>query len=164
MMDNRVARSGLIVLDPEIFKENAVVMGFDLQPYLWQGLALREREFRQALEGADWQSFKGAITAVFCSVDAIIPPWAWMLICTKLNPVARYMHFGTRSSAIDAWVLHCIENLPLADYAGKRVMIKGCGTSEISPAVYMSLTNRLTPVVKTLMFGEPCSSVPVYKS
>lgn len=163
---NKVAESGIVTLDlaQHLLPDDAVVP-FDLQPYLFRGLILREKDYREALKTADFSPYAGKIAAVFCSADAIIPVWAYALAAVHLRPVAADVSFGTpeavRSAALAA---HLKETLRPDEYAGKRVVLKGCGDVEIPAQAYVTATSLLHPVVQSLMYGEPCSTVPLYKA
>ena len=160
---NRVEESGIVQLDLSALLRERTMGDLDLAPQLWQGLAIREQEFRSWRKVLDVSPFQGADVAVYCSAEAILPEWVWMLVTSRLMGVARSV-YGCVPGALEAKVLARIaEDLDPAEYAGKRVVVKGCGlTSGAGPA--MRIVERLQPVVKSLMFGEPCSTVPVYKS
>jgi hypothetical protein len=160
---NKVAESGLITLDPADFAPKQSVLSFDLKDYLFMGLILKEKDFRAALQQINWSNYDGAVVAVFCSADAIIPMWAYMLVATYLTPVARKVFFGTHEQAFEQAWLQNIQALPVVEFTDKRVVIKGCGDLPVSAAVYLTLTNLLQPVAKSIMYGEPCRTVPVYK-
>ena len=160
---NRVEESGLVQLDLSALLRERTLRDLDLAPQLWQGLAIREQEFRSWLKDLDVTPFEGADVAIHCSAEAILPEWVWMLVTSRLMGVARSVH-DCAPEALQGEVLSRIaEELDPAEYAGQRVVVKGCGlTSGAGPA--MRIVERLQPVVKSLMFGEPCSTVPVYKS
>ena len=160
---NRIEESGLVQLDLAALLRERTLRNLDLAPQLWQGLAIREREFRNWLKGLDLAPFEGADVAVHCSTEAIVPEWVWMLVTSKLQGVASSVH-DCAPAGLEAAVLHRIaEELDPTTFEGKRVVVKGCGLKAgAGPA--MRIVERLQPVVKLLMFGEPCSTVPVYKS
>ena len=160
---NRIEESGLVQLDLAALLRERTLRNLDLAPQLWQGLAIREREFRNWLKGLDLAPFEGADVAVHCSTEAIVPEWVWMLVTSKLQGVASSVH-DCAPAGLEAAVLHRIaEELDPTTFEGKRVVVKVCGLkSGAGPA--MRIVERLQPVVKLLMFGEPCSTVPVYKS
>jgi hypothetical protein len=164
MIENRVASSGLITLDPEDFLTEKPILSFDLSRFLWQGIALREKEYREALKNEIFEDFRGKTAALYCSVDAIIPAWAWMLAASHISEWADGVYYGTPEEAAEAIVLSAIANLDNSKYKGVRVVLKGCGKRNFSPAVQVAITNKLRPVVGSLMFGEPCATVPVYKA
>lgn len=160
---NKVAESGIVTIDLESFYPAEEIVSFDLKEYLFMGLILKEKDFREALKNIDTSAFQGKIVAVHCSTDAIIPMWAYMLVASLLQPVARSVVFGTEEKALrDAWIGN-IASMPVGEYAEKRVVIKGCGEKPVPEEAYVAVTSLLRPVVKSIMYGEPCSTVPVYK-
>ena len=160
---NKVALSPLITLDlEELYPRDSIEM-FDLKDYLFMGMILKEKEFRAALQQTEWTKFTDKIVAVTCSADAIIPVWAYMLVGTYLQPVAQEIIFGTRDEALKQTFLKNIGALSLAAFTDKRVVVKGCGNLPVGEFAYLEITKRLTPVVKSIMYGEPCSTVPIYK-
>jgi hypothetical protein len=160
---NRVEESGLIQLDLSALLANRILRDIDIAPHLWQGLAIREQEFRAWLKQWDSTAFDGADVAVHCSADAILPEWVWMLVASALQGHASSVHICAPQDLKPAVLARIAEELDPEEYRGKRLVVKGCGLdSGAGPAV--RLVERLQPVVKSLMFGEPCSTVPVYKS
>ena len=160
---NRVEESGLVQLDLSAELKRRTLRDLDLAPQLWEGLVLREKSFREWLSGLDLAPFEGADVALHCSAEAVIPEWAWMLVASRLNGVAASIHLCD-PTALSAKVLErVVDGLDVEAYTGARVVVKGCGL-ETGAAPAVRLVERLQPVVKSLMFGEPCSTVPVYKS
>ena len=127
------------------------------------GLILKEKDFRESLKNTDWQSYAGKQVALTCTADAIIPAWAWMLVMTYLQPIAADVVMGDEAEARRQIFLRNIQQLDTGDYADKRIVIKGCGDTPIADFAYMELTKKLLPVARSIMYGEPCSTVPVYK-
>lgn len=160
---NKVAESGIITLDLEDYYPKEEVIVFDLKDYLFMGLILKEKDFRGALQNINWQQYENKIIALTCSADAIIPMWAYMLVASYLHPYAKQVVFGNKETAVADIISKNILNINAADFADKRVVVKGCGDVQIPEAAYLEITNKLRPVVKSLMYGEPCSTVPVYK-
>lgn len=160
---NRVANSGLVTIDLEDFYPEGEVVPFDLKDHLFMGLILKEKEFREALKAHDWSRYSGKNLAVFCSADAIIPMWAYMLVASYAGAYARDIVLGTPDQFAEMAYLKKLSTLDPADYAGKRLVIKGCSDKPVPPAAYLEITRRLQPVAQSIMFGEPCSTVPVYK-
>lgn len=160
---NKIEASGLITLDPVTFLPADPLLVFDLKPFLFKALILKEKDFREALKNHDWERYRGESVAVYCSTDAIIPMWAYMLVTTYLEPVARDIRFGDQTAASAQIALSAIDKMDLESYRNQRVVIKGCGDRPIPAEVYVALMKKLQPVVKSLMFGEACSTVPVYK-
>lgn len=160
---NRVSNSGLITLDLETLMPSFPRLEIDLASQLWQGIALREDDFRQYIKNHDWAQYKESAVALHCSADAIIPHWAWMLVMSKLHGLAKRVSFGTLADLEKDLLNDAIEQLKPEDYTDARVVVKGCSKSSITPAAYMGLMQKLQPMAKSIMFGEPCSTVPVYK-
>lgn len=160
---NKVAESGLISFDLEDYYPKQPVKIFDLKEYLFMGLILKEKDFRAALPGTDWESYRDTNVAVTCSADAIIPVWAYMLVASYLQPVAANVVFGDEKQLVDALLLKNLSALNAEEYTDKRVVVKGCGDVAIPPSAYVEITNRLRPFAKSIMYGEPCSTVPVFK-
>ena len=160
---NKVAASGLITLKMEDFAPEAEVVSFDLADYLFKGLILREKDFREALKEIDWEQYSGKYLSVHCSADAIIPMWAWMLVAVHASPYVAAVVQSEPEKADEQLIMAKIQALDLTPYEDQRVVVKGCADREIPQSAYAAIAARLTPVVKSLMFGEPCSTVPLYK-
>jgi hypothetical protein len=160
---NKVAESSLVEIDLESFYPAGEVMVFDLKDYLFMGLILKEKDFREALKKGDFSAYRDKLVAVTCSADAIIPVWAYMLVAVYLEPLAREIMAGDEAFLHKTLFLRNINALRPADYADKRVVIKGCGDKPIGEWAYLEITRLLRPVVKSIMYGEPCSTVPVFK-
>lgn len=161
---NKVAESGIITLDLSKYLLNEEeIANFDLKPFLFREMILREKDYRTALTTFDWEQYRDKQVAIFCSADAIVPVWAYMLAATYLEPVAKSVYFGMPDEMKKHYLLQQIEAIQKSDFEDKRVVIKGCGDIFIPEAAYVAITQHLKPVVKSLMYGEPCSTVPVYK-
>ncbi len=160
---NRVAQSGLITIDLEEFWSKDEIVPFDLKEHLVKGLVLMEKPFREALEKTDWQQYRHKTVAIFCSADALIPMWAYMLVSSKLSSVAKNVFFGNVKETGEKILLQNISNMPFENYKDKKVILKGCGKTPVPAEAYLVASNLLVPIVKSLMFGEACSTVPVYK-
>lgn len=161
---NRVANSGLITLNLEEYYQPGDRVLLDLKDTLFQGLILREKDFRMWVKEHDWQQYVGKHVAVTCTEDAIIPMWAYMLVLTKLQPVANFAMAGTLAELENALFQQTLrEKLDLTALEGAKVVVKGCGDLPITTFAYGEITRLLTPVAQTIMYGEPCSTVPVYK-
>lgn len=161
---NKVAESGLITIDLEDYYPSGETALFDLKEFLFMGMILKEKEFREQLKNLDWSAYQDKNVAVFCSADAIIPVWAWMLVVTYLQPIAKEVIMGNTKDLHRALFLKNLAAINLADFSGKRVVIKGCGETPIEDYVYMEITKLLRPVAQSIMYGEPCSTVPVFKA
>lgn len=160
---NRVAASNLVTIDLEQFYPEGDVVAFDLKDYLFMELILKEKDFREALKAHDWTQYEGKNLAVFCSTDAIIPMWAYMLVASYAAPYARDVFQGRPEQFAEFAFIRKLAGLNPDDYAGKRLVIKGCSDKPVPPSAYLEITRRLQPVALSIMFGEPCSTVPVFK-
>ena len=160
---NKVSESGLITLDLEQYYPRDTVALFDLKDYLFMGLILKEKDFREALKNQDWEVYRKKYVGVTCSADAIIPPWAYMLAAAYLQPVAKDVIMGDEKEVHKTIFLQNIQGIDVNEFTGQRVVVKGCGETPIGEFAYMEITKRLRPVAKTIMYGEPCSTVPIYK-
>lgn len=160
---NKVAQSGLVTLDPAQFYPAGERVVYDIVDNLFHGLMLREKDFREFVKGHDWAQYQGKNVAITCSADAIVPAWAYMLLANRMAPYAREVVFGNAAVLETVLFEKAMAGAGLEQYAGQRVVIKGCGDIEVPVSAYVELTKRLTPIVKSLMFGEPCSTVPIYK-
>ena len=160
---NKVAGSGLLTIDPMNFLPKGETAVFDLKDHLFMGLILKEKDFREALKKTDWEQFRNKDVAITCSADAIIPIWAYMLVATYLHPVAREIVKGDLDEMKRQLTLKNLARINADDYLDKRIVIKGCGDEPIGEFVYTELTRILLPVAKSIMYGEPCSTVPVFK-
>ena len=127
------------------------------------GLILKEKDFREALKTKDWQEYIGKNVAITCSVDAVIPVWAYMLTTSYLQPVAKDVYLGTEAELIKHLFIKNLEAIDVENFRDQRVVVKGCGDVFIDNYAYTAITKVLLPVVKSIMYGEPCSTVPVYK-
>jgi hypothetical protein len=163
LVNNKVAESGIITIDLAAFLNNKEIVLFDIKPFLFMELILKEKDFRAALLTTDWSVYQNKVVGIYCTADAIIPMWANMLIVSALQPVAKAVYFGDESKVREQLLLDEINKLTIQDYEEQRVVIKGCGETPIGESAYVAITQKLRPVVKSIMYGEPCSTVPVYK-
>jgi hypothetical protein len=161
---NRVANSGLITIDLEEYYPTHSYISFDIKPYLFMELILKEKDFREQLKNTDWSAYQNKVVCIECTADAIIPVWAYMLIAAYLAPIATEVHTGSIDMVIERSLLLSIAAIDATKFKEQRVVVKGCGDKQISPAVYAAITAKLQPVAKSIMYGEPCSTVPVYKA
>lgn len=160
---NKVAQSGLITIDPEEYYPEGEIAELDIKQWLFEELILKEKLFRDHMANHDWSVYNGRHVAVNCSADAIIPTWAYMLVGSKLADHAASVYFGNRDQLIEHLLLEAVRNINVSAFAGQRVVVKGCSVHAIPASVYMALTARLQPVVRSVMYGEACSTVPVFK-
>ncbi len=160
---NKVAQSGLVTFDPASLYPVGERVLYDIKDNLFMGLMLREKDFREFIKVHDWQQYQDKYVAVTCSADAIVPTWAYMLLANKLNPYAKKVVFGDLNILETVLYEEAISKINLEAFRDQRVVIKGCGDITVPESAYVSLTFRLTAVVKSILYGEPCSTVPVYK-
>lgn len=161
---NKVAQSSLITLDLERFYPFNEIVLFDLKNYLFMELILKEKDYREALKNLDWSIYQDKNVAITCSADAIIPMWAYMLAVSYLEPFANDIIFGNESEAFSILFLKNIWKIDPKEFDGKRVVVKGCGEKKIPESAYVEITKILRPVTKSIMYGEPCSTVPIFKA
>lgn len=160
---NKVAESGLITIDPATYYPQGETLVFDLKDHLFMGLILKEKDYRESLKKKDWEEYRDKNVAITCSVDAIIPVWAYMLAATYLQPIARNVVMGDEKELHRQLFMENIAAIDFEKLRDQRIVIKGCGDLPIGDFVYLELTKRLRPVAKSIMYGEPCSTVPVFK-
>jgi Protein of unknown function (DUF2480) len=160
---NKVAQSGIITIDLEDFYLQGERVLLDIKNLLFQGLILREKDFREFVKNEDWSKYKDKYVAVTCSADAIVPTWAYMLLATQLEPVAKKVVFGNLENLETILYNQVLANLNIDAYKNARIVIKGCGNLPVPTAAYVEITRILRPVAKSIMYGEACSTVPLYK-
>jgi hypothetical protein len=160
---NRVANSKLVVIDLEDYYPSGKRMVIDIKDWLFEGFVLREKEFRQQISSHDWTIYKDAYVALTCSSDAIIPAWAFMLLTIQLEPFAKKTIIGNLEQLETSLYQTIIENLDISPYKGKPLIIKGCSNKPVPPNAYILLSHKLKPIVNSIMYGEACSSVPLFK-
>lgn len=160
---NRVANSQLITINLEDFLSNLPVVVFDIKDQLYMGLMLKEGDFRSFLKAHDWQQYADKAVTITCTTDAIVPTWAYMLVATYLSPVAKFIYFGTEADLQQQMLKHNLDTLDIEQYRDQKVVIKGCFNKSVPVWAYVDLTKRLTGVAQKIMYGEPCSTVPLYK-
>ncbi len=160
---NKVAESSLIELNLEDYYPKADVAVFDLKNYLFMELILKEKDFREALKKLDASQYQDKWVAVTCSADAIIPMWAYMLVATHLQPYAKDVMYGDEQFVHRMVFSKNLGEIPVEDYRDKRVVVKGCGDLPVGEFAYLEIAKLLRPVAKSIMYGEPCSTVPIFK-
>jgi hypothetical protein len=160
---NKVTNSGLITFDLEDLYHKGKRVVYDLKDNLFMGMILKEKDFREFLKNHDWTQYAGKNIAVTCSEDAIIPTWAYMLLTLKLQPVANLVVFGSLEELENKLFFDALNKVNVEEFRGARVVVKGCSKVPVPTAAYVEITRLLQPVVQSLMFGEPCSTVPLYK-
>ena len=160
---NRVAQSQLVTLDLEEYYPEGQRILFDIKDWLNEGLILREKEFRKHVDEHNWEQYKDTYIALNCSTDAIVPGWAYMLLATKLQPYAKKIVRGDLDQLETSIYQSIIEALDVAEYIDKPIIIKGCSNKPVPSNAYLLIMNKLQPVAKSIMYGEACSSVPLFK-
>ncbi|MDG1571367.1 DUF2480 family protein [Robiginitalea sp. M366] len=160
---NRVAQSSLRTLDLEELYPQGPRHGLDISPWLDQGIILREQPFREAVKAHDWAAYQDAFVYLYCSSDAIVPTWAYMLISTHLAPVARKVVVGSRELLESVIFSETLAAMDVEPFRDKPVIIKGCSHLPVPPTAYTQAVDRLLGVARTIQFGEACSSVPLYR-
>jgi hypothetical protein len=161
---NKIANSNLSTLDLEEYYTPGVRAVIDIKDQLFKGLILKEKDFREYVKTTDWAKYKDQFVAVYCSTDAVIPTWAYMLISSRLQPFAKRIVFGNLEALENVLYLEALAKIDPAAYQDTRLIIKGCGNLPVPAGAYLEITRILSPVVKSIMFGEPCSTVPVLKN
>lgn len=160
---NRVAESGLIEINLEDYYPKGGRVLVDVKDNLFQGLILKEKNFREFVKNEDWEKYQDKFVAITCSADAVVPTWAYMLIATSLQPFAKKFVFGDLKTLETVLFLESLSKINPQEFKDKKLVIKGCGNLPVPESAYVELTRILTPVAKSILFGEPCSTVPVYK-
>ncbi len=160
---NRVANSDLITIDLADYAPKLQILEFNLKQFLFEGFILKEKEFRKTLKEFDFTIYTNKVVALICSSDAIFPMWAYMLATSYLNNAGNEIHFGTKNEVFQKLFLQNIERINPAKFENKKVIVKGCGHIPLTEALYIAITKKLQNTVSSLMFGEACSAVPVFK-
>ena len=160
---NRGATSSLISLDLEDFYHSGERVLYDLKDNLFMGLILKEKDFREFLKIHDWSQYSGKNVAITCTEDAVIPTWAYMLLAIQLEPFANTIVFGNLQDLEQKLYDEALAKINFEDYAGAKVVVKGCSKVAVPTTAYVEVTRRLRPYAQSIMFGEPCSTVPLYK-
>lgn len=160
---NRVANSKLVTFNLEDYYPKGERVLFDIKDWLLEGFVLREKEFRQTAKDHDWSQYQGKYVALTCSSDAIIPGWAYMLLSTHLAPFSRKTVVGDLEMLETVLYTEILSNLDVSQYEGLPVIIKGCSQKPVPQNAYLQLINKLQPVARSIMYGEACSSVPLFK-
>lgn len=160
---NKVELSGIITIDLENFYAPGERVLFDIKDLLFQGLILREKDFREFVKNEDWSKYKDKYVALTCSADAIVPTWAYMLLTTQLEPFVKKVVFGNLETLETILYNEALSKLNINDYKNARIVIKGCGNLPVPKAAYVEIARLLRPVAKSIMYGEACSTVPLYK-
>lgn len=162
-IENKVANSGLITLNLEELYDKAERVVLDIEPWLFRGLILKEKEFREQVKLHDWSNYKDKIVVFTCSADAIVPTWAYMLLSVSVQSIAKRYFFGTLEQANMLLFHEAIAKIDIDAYHDARVIVKGCSDIPVPVSAYVEITAKLLPYAKSIMYGEACSNVPIYK-
>lgn len=160
---NKVANSGIITFNLEDFYPTKSLSELDIKPFLYMGLILKEKEFRESVKNYDWKKFENQVVCIYCSEDAIIPYWAFMIIASALHEVHAEAFYGKLENYLDAYYFKVLNELNYENFKDKNVVIKGCGEKKIPISAYILASQKLSYYVKKLFYGEPCSTVPIWK-
>ncbi|QQX77434.1 MULTISPECIES: DUF2480 family protein [Aequorivita] len=160
---NRVANSKLVTFDLEEIYPKGERVSFDISQWLLEGMVLRENSFREEAAQHDWSQYDNKYVALFCSTDAIVPGWAYLLLSLHLAPFAKKITVGTWEELESILFAEVLQNLDISEYKDKPVIIKGCAHKPIPQNAYVLLAQKLQPIAKSIMYGEACSSVPLFK-
>ena len=161
---NKVANSGLVTIDLEDFLLKEKIEAFDLKEHLFKGLILKEKDFREALKNFDWEIYRNKYVAITCTADAIIPLWAYMLVTAYVQPIAKDVYAGTVEEMKKYVCLKNMSTIKFEEFAGQRIIVKGCGDQQVDSTIYAEITKQLRPLAKSIMYGEACSNVPIFKA
>lgn len=160
---NKIAKSGIINLDLEDYAPKDIITELDLKDFLFEGLILKEKHFRESLKDHNWSKYRNNVLALFCSANSIIPMWAYMLVTSYLEKNNITNFYGNKEQVFNLLFLGIIGKIDIQEFKDKRVIVKGCGNLKIHEKIYVAITKKMQPAVKSLMFGEACSSVPIHK-
>lgn len=160
---NKVASSGLITFDLEEYYQQGDRVLIDIKDQLYEGLVLREKDFREFIKTYNWEFYQDKFVAITCSTDAIVPTWAFMLLATALQPYAKMIFFGSLKRLEEKLFEDTLSKIDWNNFKNSRVVVKGCSKINVPTSVYVEVVRHLQPMVVSLMFGEPCSTVPLYK-
>jgi hypothetical protein len=163
IIENKVAGSGLITLNLEDYFDKTPRAELDIKPWLFREMILKEKDFREYVKQHNWEQYAGKHVAVYCSTDAIIPTWAYMLIAIQLQPLAKRIVFGTTETLNTLLYEEAINVIDFAQFTDKRMIVKGCSDVPVPVQAYVEVTRRLMPFAKSIMYGEACSNVPLFK-
>ena len=160
---NRVAKSALITIKPQDYLPKEEIAELDIKQFLFRELLLKEKDFREAMKLHDWNQYQGKVLTLHCSNDAIVPTWAFMLATSYASGVAEKIIFGDKKTATEMLVKDNINKADFSQFEGKRIVVKGCGDEEVPVSAYTMLTEKLRPFATSVMYGETCSTVPIFK-
>lgn len=162
-IENKVANSGLITLNLEDYFNKGERVLLDIKPWLFRELLLKEKDFREFVKNHDWQQYEGKNIVFTCSADAIIPTWAYMLLAVNIEPYAHRYVFGDMAALETILYQDALANINFEQYQDVRVIVKGCSHVPVPVSAYVEITHKLAPFAKSIMYGEACSNVPIWK-
>jgi len=139
------------------------ITSIDLKDFLFKGLILREADFREAVKNTNWAAYQDKYIVIYCSADAVIPMWAYMVLSSELGPYAKDIAYTTPEQAVDVFLFRNISRIDMEQFRDKRIVVKGCGDRKMPEAAFIEITRQLSGVARVVMYGEPCSTVPVFK-
>lgn len=161
---NKVAQKALITVDLETYFPNQEeIISLDMKDFLFKGLILREADFRESVENTDWSNYKDKYVVLHCSTNAIIPMWAYMVLSAQISPFAKDVACSSPEHAIEIFLYRNLAKLDMESFKNQRVVVKGCGDRKVPEAAFVQITGQLSKVARVVMYGEPCSTVPVFK-
>jgi hypothetical protein len=163
LIENKVANSGIITIDLETIRHAGERVLFDIKDWLFREMILKEKDFREFVKNHDWTQYENKNIAFYCSTDALVPTWAYMLLAAAVQQYANRYVFGDLQQLEITLYHDAIAQINAIDYTDKRIIIKGCSHNEMPVSAYVEISNKLLPLVKSLMYGEACSNVPIYK-
>lgn len=163
LIENRVANSGLVTINLEDYFHQGERVLFDIKPWLFKEMILKEKDFREFIKQHSWEQYKGKNIAFTCSADTIIPTWAYMLLASAVEPYANRYVFGNLSTLDVVLYQDALNKIDVEQYKGARLIIKGCSDIPVPVSAYVEITHKLLPVAKSIMYGEACSNVPIWK-
>ena len=161
---NKVANSALVTFNLEDYYHKGERILYDIKQNLFQELILKEKDFREFIKNHDWNQYQGKNVGLVCTAEAIVPTWAYMLLATRLEQVANIVIFGDLEKLEQALYQQALSKINLEDYRNAKVVVKGCGNLPVPIFAFVEISRILTPIVQSLMYGEPCSTVPIYKN
>jgi hypothetical protein len=162
-IENKIANSGLITLNLEDYFDKGERVELDIKPWLFMEMILKEKDFREHVKQHDWSSYNGKNVAFTCSADAIIPTWAYMLLAVSIEPYANRYVFGTLQTLDTVLYQDALAKINMDELKDARVIVKGCSDVPVPVSAYVEITHKLAPIAKSIMYGEACSNVPIYK-
>ncbi|NDC31306.1 MAG: DUF2480 family protein [Bacteroidetes bacterium] len=162
-IENKVLNSGLITFDLENLYHSGERIPFDIKPLLYREMIVKEKDFREYIKTHDWSQYQGKNIAFICTSDALVPTWAYMLLAKAIQPYANRYVFGDLQLLESILFYDAISKINMEEFKDKRVIVKGCSDKNVPVSAYVEITNKLLPLVKSIMYGEACSNVPIFK-